>query len=147
MVPLFQIPYKAGLRTPPVNLICQSVFVDGELLLWIDGINAVDPIMIPLSAVSSSRMLMSFEEYIQAHKDVAREVLLAGRGELSPAMAARAIAAMKLDPNLKAADALELVSEQALDLIDADNNEKSYFWGVNGITQVNAVRRQPAQAA
>lgn len=147
MIPLFQIPFKPGLRQPPVNLICQSVMKDGELLLWIDGVNAQDPVVIPLSAVASSRLLMSFDDYLRAHSDIARRVLLAGAGEISPTIAARAIAAMVADPGLQPEAALEMVNGQALDLIDSDHSEAAYFWGKNGPTALGMARTAVAAAA
>jgi hypothetical protein len=132
MIPLFQIAVKPGLREPPVQLICQSLNVGGEMLLWVDGVNAQDPVVIPLSAVDSSKLLTDFESFMSAHKAIARRVLLAGAGEISPTIAARAVAAMVADPNLEATDALELVNGQALDLLDADAQSAAYFWSKTG---------------
>lgn len=140
MIPLFQIPFKAGLREPPVQLICQCVMVDGEMLLWIDGVNAQDPVVVPLSAIPASKLVADFESYMQAHKDVAKRVLLAGAGEISPTIAARAIAAMAADPSLDAEAALEMVNSQALDLIDADQQSQAYFWGAAGPMNTAAAR-------
>ena len=141
MIPLFQVPVKAGVRVPPVQLLCQSVMVDGELLLWVDGINAQDPVVIPVSAVSSSRLVSDFESYMQAHRDVAYRVLVAGTGEISPTIAVRAVAAMVADPSLSAEDALEMVTAQALDLIDADHQDHAYFWGLAGAERTSTAGR------
>ncbi len=132
MIPLFQIPFKAGLTEPPVQLICQSVTVDREMLLWVDGVNAQDPVVIPLSSVAASRLLTDFESFLDANRDLAERVLLAGAGELSPTITARAIAAMTADPQLDAEGALELVNGQALDLIEADLRSQAFFWGSAG---------------
>ncbi|MDF2461869.1 MAG: hypothetical protein K0Q43_104 [Ramlibacter sp.] len=139
MIPLFQISVKPGLREPPVQLICQSLTVDGEMLLWVDGVNAQDPVVIPLSAVSSTKLLTDFETFMDAHKSIARRVLLAGAGEISPTIAARAVSAMAADPRLDATDALELVNGQALDLLDADAQSAAYFWGAAGPVSFAAV--------
>jgi len=132
MIPLFQIPFKAGLRQAPVQLICQGVNVENELLLWVDGVNAQDPVVIPLSAVPASRLLTDFESYMEAHRDVARRVLMVASGEISPTIAARAVQAMLMDPGLDAQAAVDMVNEQALDLIDADQQSQAYFWGAGG---------------
>ena len=136
MIHLLQVPFKAGRDAPPVQLICQIVDLgpDSELLVWVDCINAEAPVVVPLSSVSGHHHLSDFESYMAAHKDISREVLLAGAGEISPTIAARAVAYMAKTPGVSAADALDTVQEQAIDLIEADHRNQAYFFSALGPT-------------
>lgn len=124
---LFSVTYRPSPTQPPVSLVCQSFVVNGELLLWIDGVNLEQPVLAPLSAVKQIRHLGTFREFAQARLELTRAVLQESQGEHSPALIARAIRYMEADAGLSAHDAIELAYEQALDLIDADNTSALLF--------------------
>lgn len=121
MSQLFSATLRPGPKHPPVNLVCQSLEQDGELHLWVDGMNLEDPVLLPISAAKQIRLLGTFREFAAARLDLARAVLQESQGEHSPTLLARAMLLMQDDPRISANDALEHVQDQALDLIDADN--------------------------
>jgi hypothetical protein len=124
---LFSVTYRPGPTQAPLSLVCQSMLVSGEMLLWIDGINLEQPVLAPLSAVKQIRHLGTFRDFAQARLPLAHAVLQESQGEHSPALIARAIQYLEADAGLSAHDALELAYEQALDLVDADNNAGRMF--------------------
>lgn len=128
---LFSVTYRPGPAHAPVSLVCQAFTVEGELLLWIDGINLEQPVLVPLSAVKRIRHLGTFREFAQIRLDAARAVLQESQGEHSPSLLARAMLYMEADSHLTALDALELASDQALDLVDADNMS-ALMWARTG---------------
>ncbi|MEJ8837694.1 hypothetical protein [Ramlibacter sp. AN1133] len=118
---LFSVTYRPGPAHPAVSLVCQAIDVDGEMLLWIDGINLEHPMLVPVSACKRLTLLGTFREFAQTRLQATRAVLQESQGEHSPTLLARAILYMEADPQLTAHEALELAYDQALDLIDADN--------------------------
>lgn len=147
MIDLYQVTFKPGLKSPPVRLICQSVEVDDELMLWIDGVNGEDPVLVPLASLPAHAYVGDFGGFMRQHLSLARAVLAAGEGELSPTIAARAVSLMLLDPHASAETALEHVNSQALDLLDADLHDQAHFWGATGAVSLESVRAGQSAAA
>jgi hypothetical protein len=126
-IELFNVQYSPGLNKPPVNLLCQSIDVDGEKLLWLDGINLEDPVLAPLSAMRHYSWMGSFKEFAAQRLDEARMVFEVSQGEHTPSILARAMLYLSADPKLNAAEAIELATDQALDILDADSYCASLF--------------------
>jgi hypothetical protein len=124
---LFSITYRPAAHREPLQLVCQAHSVGEEVLLWIDGINLEDPVLAPISAVRNIQALGTFREFAQQRLETARAVLQESQGEHSPGVLARAMLCMEADPRMSAHDALELVYDQALDVIDADNTSALAF--------------------
>lgn len=124
---LISVTYRPGPAHPPVQLICQTYQVGEEVMLWVDGINLEDPLLVPLSSVRGHKLLGTFREFAGERLEVARDVLHESQGEHSPAILARAMQAMQLDSSLSAREALDEMENQALDLIDADTISAQAF--------------------
>jgi hypothetical protein len=126
-IELFNVAYRPGLVEPPVLLLCQAFNINGEKFLWLDGINAEDPVMVSISAVRDIRWAGNFKEFISTRPDLAQQVLQESQGTHSPTILARALLYMSNDPNLTAAQAIEICDEQAMDIIEADNGSADQF--------------------
>lgn len=126
-VSLFSIVYRPGIGESPVALICQAVDVANEKFLWVDGINAEDPVMVSISAVKHIEYMGTFKDFLAARMDLAEKVIAESLGEHSPTLAARAVLFMARDRNLSARDALELVESQALDILETDDKSFDAF--------------------
>lgn len=120
-IELFSVVYRPSLSDPPIALLCQAVDIEGEKFLWIDGINSEDPVMVSISAVRDVKWAGSFREFVLARPDIAQAVLAETDGSHSPTALARAMLYMSRDAKLTATEAMELVEEQALDILDSDD--------------------------
>lgn len=117
------------MSTPPVDLICQSIDLDGEKLLWVDGVTMDTPLLLPLAAVAECIQYRgTFREFLMSNMMIAGQVLGASNGQHSPTVVARAVQLMAREKSLSAQDALHLVMEEALDLLDADNGDAEIFF-------------------
>lgn len=120
-IEMFTIRYKPSAYSPAVRLLCQSVNLDGEKMLWVDGLDVADPMMLPISAAQDIEWAGSFREIMTARIDLAEQVIAEAQGEYSPTIMVRAVQFMAHDRTLTAEEALDLSAEQAADLIDSDN--------------------------
>jgi hypothetical protein len=128
MIHMFNVQYRPALDAPPVSLLCQAVDVEGEkMMLWLDGINAEDPVMAPISAMRAISYVGTFRDFAAERLDVARRVFDESQGEHAPSILARAMLYMSGDPKMSAHSALELACDQALDIIEADINSARVF--------------------
>ncbi len=110
-----------------MRLLCQGVDIDGEKLLWIDGLDVENPIMIPVSSVRALEWSGSFRELMVTDLDIAGRVISEAQGEYSPTIMARMFVYMSRDPDLHPEDALDLAIMQSNDLIDADKMSMTSF--------------------
>lgn len=129
---LFSVEYRPGPAQAPLTLVCQSLIINNEMLLWVDAINLEQPVLVPLASVKGIRHLGTFREFAQTRLDTARAVLQESQGEHSPALLARAMLYMEADATMGPNTALELAYDQALDLIDADNTAALQFSEAEG---------------
>lgn len=120
-VELFSVVYRPGIIEPPLTLLCQAVDVAGEKFLWIDGINTEDPVMVSIAEVKHIEWAGTFKEFMSARADLADRVVHESMGAHSAMLLSRAILYMSRDTALTAADALSMVEDQALDILDADD--------------------------
>lgn len=120
-IELFNVEYRPAIGAPEIRLLCQGVKVGEETLLWVDGVNPEDPVMVPLGSVRRIEWAGSWAEFMRSHLDLAAQVLESSQGEHSTTIVARATLYMASDSRLSASEALDHAYDQALDLIDADN--------------------------
>lgn len=119
-IELFNVLYRPGIGQAPIALLCQAVDIAGEKYLWVDGVNADDPVLVSISACSGISWAGSFEEFMSERRDLAAQVLAESQGLHSPTILARSILYMSRDEKLTAVEALELSEGQGLDVIDSD---------------------------
>jgi hypothetical protein len=124
---LFSAHFRPSISRPPVDILCQAVDVKGEKLLWADGLMVDHPILVPISAVGKVSYKGTFRDFMRQHMTHAMYVLEVSQGQHSPTMLARAVQCMSRDPSLSADEALDLVVEEALDLIDVDSMDRGAF--------------------
>lgn len=124
---LFSAHFRPSIARPPVDLICQSIDIKGEKLLWVDGYMIDHPILVPISAVGAVAYKGTFSAFMREHLSAAQQVLVASQGQHSPTLLARAVSYMTRDPLLSAEEALDQVIEESLDLIDVDNSDRGAF--------------------
>ena len=136
---LFSIAYRPAAHREPLQLVCQTYAIGEEILLWVDGINLEDPVLVPISGVHNIQPLGTFREFAEQQLSAARAVLQESQGKHSPGVLARAMLCMVADPSMSAHDALELVYDQALDIVDADNTSAFDFGRSRAETAVAAV--------
>ena len=126
-IELFHIQYRPSASTPPMRLLCQGVDVANEKLLWVDGLDVENPIVVPLSSVRALEWSGSFRELMTTNLDLAARVISEAQGEYSPTIMARMFVYMSQDPNLQPEDALDLAIMQSNDVIQADNRSRASF--------------------
>ncbi len=126
-IELFNIHYRASVGTPPMRLLCQGVDVAGEKLLWVDGLDVANPVVIPLASVRSLEWAGSFRELMATDLELAERVISEVQGEYSPTIMARMFVYMSHDPDMHVEDALDLAIKQGADLICADEKAHASF--------------------
>ncbi|HWS26852.1 MAG TPA: hypothetical protein VN259_09830 [Xanthomonadales bacterium] len=126
-IELFNIHYRASVGMPPMRLLCQGVDVAGEKLLWVDGLDVANPVVIPLASVRSLEWAGSFRELMVSDLDLAERVISEAQGEYSPTIMARMFVYMSQDPDLHVEEALDLAIKQSAELIVADENAGASF--------------------
>lgn len=128
-VDLFSVRIRVSVSRPPVNLICQALDLSGEKVLWVDGMTMETPILLPIASVNGCiEYRGDFRNFLSLHMGEAGMVLAAGAGEHSPTIIARAVQCMTHDRKLSAIEALNLVVEEALDILDADAGDAEVFF-------------------
>lgn len=126
-IDLFSVQFQPGIGEAPLNLICQALDVDGEKLVWIDGLNPDCPLMAPIAALTKIEWLGSIGDFMRSRMEISAQVIDYTQGDFSPTIMARAIAAMEADSSLNVEDAVMLVEGQGLDLLDKDSIAASIF--------------------
>jgi hypothetical protein len=119
-IELFNIHYRPSAAAPSMRLLCQGVDVDGEKLLWVDGLDVANPIMVPVASVQSLEWAGSFRELMSTNLDLASKVIREVQGEYSPTIMARMFVYMSQDPGMNVEEALDMAIFQGGDLIRAD---------------------------
>ena len=127
---LFAAHFRPSISRPTVDMLCQAIDVGGEKLLWVDGLMFDHPILVPISAVGKIAYQGTFRQYMTDYMPFSAAVIDASQGQHSPAILARAVQCMVRDPSLSPEEALDLVVEEALDLIDVDNVDRGAFLAV-----------------
>jgi len=120
-IELFNVRYRPHAGEPEIQLLCQSVGAEDDRLLWVDGINAEQPVLVPLANVKGIEPAGTFREFMAQRLKHAALLFEESQGEHSPTILARAAQIMSLDPRLSAPEALDQAVEQAVDIVDADN--------------------------
>lgn len=141
-IELFNIHYRASASTPAMRLLCQGVDVAGEKLLWVDGLDVENPLVIPLASVRSLEWAGSFRELMSTDLDLAARVIEEAQGEYSPTIMARMFVYMSQDPAMHPEEALDLAIMQSGDLIQADSMSSASFCRA----ATNAGSYEPARA-
>lgn len=128
-IELFSVHIRLSIVRPPVDLICQSLDLEGEKVLWVDGLTMDTPVLLPLASVAECiEYRGTFRNFLMDNMAAAGAVLSESAGQHSPTIIARAIDCMSRDPNLPAFEALRLVEEEALDILDADQGDAEVFF-------------------
>jgi hypothetical protein len=128
-VDLFSVRMRVSLSRPPVELICQAMDLNGEKVLWVDGMTMDTPILLPIASVNGCiEYRGTFRDFLTLHMGEAGLILSSSAGQHSPTIIARAVRCMTYDKKLTAEDALHLVIEEALDILDADSGDAEVFF-------------------
>lgn len=109
-IEFFEITYHSVDGSPPIMLLCQSLRVDEERLLWIDGINELEPVVLPLAGVPAT-WAGTFSGWLSENPEIASQVVSISSG-ISPLIVVRSMAVMLADKSISADTALELCLEQ-----------------------------------
>lgn len=120
-IELFNVLYRPGIGEAPIALLCQALDIAGEKYLWVDGVNADDPVLVSVSACSGIEWAGSFEEFMAARSDLTGQILAESQGLHSPTLLARSLLYMSRDEKLSAVEALEMSEGQGLDVLDGDD--------------------------
>ncbi len=126
-IELFNISYRPSASMPTMRLLCQGVDVDGEKLLWVDGLDVENPVVIPLASVRALEWTGSFRELMSSDLELAERVISEVQGEYSPTIMARMFVYMSQDPHMHVEDALDHAIRQGNELIYADNRAMESF--------------------
>ena len=128
-IDLFSVHLRVSISRPRVDLICQSIDVEGEKVLWVDGLTMDSPVLLPIAAVAECIQYRgTFREFLMNDMREASQILAISNGEHSPTIIARAVQLMSRDRKLSAEEALHLVVEEALDIMDADQGDAEVFY-------------------
>lgn len=128
-IDLFSVHIRISVSRPPVDLLCQTLDVNKEKVLWVDGMTMEVPMLLPIaSVVECIEYRGTFRDFLTLHMREATEVLQASGGQHSPTLIARAVQLMSRDRNLSGYEALNLVVDEALDMLDADRGDAEIFY-------------------
>lgn len=128
-VDLFSVRMRVSVSRPPVNLICQALDLSGEKVLWVDGMTMDTPVLLPIASVNGCIEYQgNFRNFLTLRMGEAGMVLASSAGQYSPTIIARAVNCMTYDRSLSADEALHLVVEEALDILDADSKDAEVFF-------------------
>ena len=127
-IELFRVLYQPSLDMTPVPLLCQSFTADEEKLLWIDGINEEEPVLIPLSCTPGAKEWVgSFFEFMDRHHPQCSLVVEAAQGQYAPIILVRAVEIMVQDDRIGAELALEMAYNQGCHLLADDQRNAEFF--------------------
>ena len=75
-----------------IRLVVQVINLAGEEMMWVDGIDIADPVMVPLSNLSDVREIGSLSSFMENHQDaIVSLALLEDFSRVSPTLLARAV--------------------------------------------------------
>lgn len=118
-IELYRINYTSSNGGPKTALICQGLLVDGETLLWVDGVDHDRPIVVPLAGIPAT-WCGSYSEWLDKNPEFASQIFDIAPGDCSPTLIARCMSLMTVDPSLDADAAFCLCLEQGKDFIKED---------------------------
>lgn len=120
---LYLTRFRPSITRPVLEVLCQAIEVDGLQMLWLDGLDINNPLLLPMSAARSCEPAGSFHQYILDHYFVARDVIDLGAGQHSVTLLARAIQRCDQTRSLSADQALEMVIQEAKDILYFDQTD------------------------
>lgn len=118
---LVSVLYRAAPKAAPVSIIAQLVQVDGEAMIWVDGLNTTDPVVVDLSSCREIEVLGPFRDFLLAHQDAVGRLLPFCSGRESAAFLARCCILLAADTTMNGEEALRIVEGVALDILDSDH--------------------------
>ncbi len=118
-IEFFQITYRGVSGSPPVVLICQGVTVNDELMLWVDGVNLEDPVVVPLSGVPAQSS-GSYAEWCEKYPDALSAIVATSPAIPSPVLTVRCMSVMAADPGISAQEALDMCTLQGQEISKED---------------------------
>lgn len=128
-IELFSVHIRISVCSPPVDLLCQAVDLDGEKALWVDGITMDMPVLIPIASIAECiEYRGTFRDFVLKNLNEANAVFSVCDEGYSPLIMARVIQRMTLDRTMSAKDALHYVFDQALDVLDSDRTDAEVFY-------------------
>jgi hypothetical protein len=114
---------------PPVKVIGQVVGTKGAIYVWVDGLDAEDPILVRLVDAPALRHLGTLAAYVRANESAFAEAAESAstRGiEVTPLLIVRAVEAAKADKQGLAV-ALDVTLRWARMLLELDEIERQAF--------------------
>lgn len=128
--------YKATCTDlPPLEMICQTQVIDGSSYAWIDGVNELAPVLLPVHNLASFRRMGTLRQYLQDDRhlglDTELEVLgvLCAEQKASATLMVRACELMHAE-GLPARDALDVVRQWGELICELDQAERAAFQAV-----------------
>lgn len=118
-IEFFEITYRGVSGSPAVVLLCQGVTVNEELMLWVDGINLEDPVVVPLAGIPA-QWRGSYADWCDKYPDLSGAILAASPQVPSPVLMVRCMSVMAADPGISAHDALDMCTLQAQEISKED---------------------------
>lgn len=120
---LYSVRFKPSVTRPVIEVLCQAIELGGQQLLWLDGLDLDNPLLLPMSAARSCESAGSFHQFILNHYFSARDVLDLAAGQHSVTLLARAIQRCDQTRSLTADEALNQVIQEARDILYFDQTD------------------------
>lgn len=117
---------------PPVEVLCQTVVIDGASYVWIDGVDVTNPVLLPVQSLNDFRRLGTQSQYFADEKhaelgdDFDRLIELCVAQRASATLMVRACEIMHAE-GLPADEALVTAHQWGLLLCELDQAERAAY--------------------
>jgi hypothetical protein len=119
-IDFFEITYRSGDDSFSSVIMVQCLMVEQEGMLWVDGIDFENPVVVPLGGLSLAHC-GTFDDWLAKYPAEFAQVTEALEQERSPVFMSRCVALMAADSSIGAAQAIEMCLAQAHEIIKEDN--------------------------
>lgn len=117
---------------PPVEVLCQTVVINGASYVWIDGVDVTNPVLLPVQALHGFRKLGTQSQYFSDEKhatlgeDFDRLIELCVAQQASATLMVRACEIMHVE-GLTAEESLVTARQWGLLLCELDQAERAAY--------------------
>lgn len=133
-----------GANIPPIEVICQTVIVNGTAYAWIDGVSETNPVLLPVESLNNFKNFGTLQSYLQDDRHAELDTEFDSLGELclaqkaSATLMVRACEIMHAE-GLSAEDALSVARQWGELINELDQAERAAYSVVSGADTTAAI--------
>lgn len=125
---LYLARIRVNLCVPPRVYLVQEILIDGESMIWVDGVDIADPLLLPKKDVSDLESIGTFADFLSQNVDAYLGLVQAfPEDSYSPSVMARAILGMKQKPHFTYAEMMSLVLQEGQAIRELERRDRKLF--------------------